>query len=434
MADEAKPAVVGGDDDGAKRQREEEEKKKKKSPLLHVLIIGAASAGLTIAQGLKKAGIPFSIFERDPDDESRYRDWGMTVHWSAAYLTRCLPQAILDRLPETQSDQQLDFDTITGFPVHNLETGEVLKEIPLTTPRRVSRKRWRKVMMEGLDIQFSKNLVDIEYPPDGSVIAHFEDGTSAKGTTLVGADGSKSATRHLLLGDKAALTTLPYVMVNTVVRYSPEHTKQITDAIHPFCHMGYHPEGTMFWISVMDNPDPADPSQKTFQVVSTWEGALSAEESASSPARLAALRTRISRYHPPFSHFAAWIPDDTPVHPDRIAVWDPLPVDHHAGRVCLAGDAAHNMTFHRGQGLNVALQDAADLVEAMVRVRDADDGGAGLAEAVRGFGELVLERGARECGVSMLTTRLVHRWGEFMRSPIMSGAGVSALGKGDEKK
>jgi hypothetical protein len=101
----------------------------------------------------KQANIPFTIFERDANDDRGYRDWGMTVHWSAGYLTKCLPQSILDRLPETQSDQQLDFDTIESFPLHNLETAEVLKSLPLVTPRRVSRKRWRKLLMDGLDIQ-----------------------------------------------------------------------------------------------------------------------------------------------------------------------------------------------------------------------------------------------------------------------------------------
>ncbi|KAI9783568.1 MAG: hypothetical protein M1839_003738 [Geoglossum umbratile] len=420
MADEAKPSGDG------------------QSPL-HVLIIGAASAGLTIAQGLKKArqttpstsktpsaNISFTIFERDASDGRGYRDWGMTVHWSAGYLTKCLPQSILDRLSETQSDQQLDFDTIESFPVHNLETAEILKLVPLVTPRRVSRKRWRKLLMEGLDIQYGKNLKDISYPPEGGVTAHFEDGTTATGTTLIGVDGSKSATRRHLFGEKAALTTLPYIMFNVVVQYSPEHTEQVTEAMHPFCHMGYHPEGTMFWISVMDNPDPGDISKKTYQMVATWPGTLTPEENTSSATRLEVFRNRIKNYPPPFGNFVQWMPDSTVAYPDRIAIWDPLPVDHHGGRVTLAGDAAHNITFHRGQGLNIALLDAADYVGAMVKVQNTEKT---LEEAVEEYGKEVLERGTAESKMSFLSTRTVHRWEELMNSPIMKDIGVGRLKK-----
>ncbi|KAI9771637.1 MAG: hypothetical protein M1840_001852 [Geoglossum simile] len=402
-------------------------------PPLHVLIIGAASAGLTIAHGLKKtktkqANIPFTIFERDANDDRGYRDWGMTVHWSAGYLTKCLPQSILDRLPETQSDQQLDFDTIESFPIHNLQTAEVLKTIPLVTPRRVSRKRWRKLLMEGLDVQYGKTLRDISYPPEGGVLAHFEDGTTTAGTTLVGVDGSKSATRAHLFGEKAALTTLSYVMINAIAHYSPEHTKWITEAMHPFCHMGYHPEGTMFWISVMDNPDPDSITKKTYQIVATWPGVLTREENASSATRLEAFKNRVGKYSSPFRNFVQWLPDSTVVYPDRIAIWEPIQVDHHGGRVTLAGDAAHNITFHRGQGLNIALQDAADYVDAMVKVKNGERT---LEEAVDEYGRGVLERGKAEFDMSFLNTKTVHKWDELMNSPIMRNIGVGQLKKGE---
>jgi 2-polyprenyl-6-methoxyphenol hydroxylase-like FAD-dependent oxidoreductase len=258
------------------------------------------------------------------------------------------------------------------------------------------------------------------------VLAHFEDGTTAAGTTLIGVDGSKSATRSHLFGEKAALTTLPYVMINTIAHYSPEHTKQITETMHPFCHMGYHPEGTMFWISVMDNPDPDDISKKTFQMVATWPGVLTPEENASSATRLAVLKNRVGKYAAPFGNFVQWLPDSTVIHPDRIAIWEPLPVDHHGGLVTLAGDAAHNITFHRGQGLNIALQDAADYVNAMIKVKNGE---LTLAEAVDEYGKEVLERGLAEFRLSYLNTETVHKWDEFMNSPLMKDIGVSQLKK-----
>lgn len=42
----------------------------------HILVIGAGITGLTLGQTLKKLGIPFTIFERDPTVHYRGRGWG----------------------------------------------------------------------------------------------------------------------------------------------------------------------------------------------------------------------------------------------------------------------------------------------------------------------------------------------------------------------
>jgi len=45
---------------------------------LHVLIVGAGLAGLTLAQALRKQGVSFEVFERSPD--SRFQGWAIGVH------------------------------------------------------------------------------------------------------------------------------------------------------------------------------------------------------------------------------------------------------------------------------------------------------------------------------------------------------------------
>lgn len=43
---------------------------------MHVLIVGAGIVGLTIAQGCRENGIPFTIFERD-EKGSRAQGWAL---------------------------------------------------------------------------------------------------------------------------------------------------------------------------------------------------------------------------------------------------------------------------------------------------------------------------------------------------------------------
>ncbi len=47
---------------------------------MHVLIVGAGLGGLTLAQNLRKQGISFEIFERDPSKDSRFQGWAIALH------------------------------------------------------------------------------------------------------------------------------------------------------------------------------------------------------------------------------------------------------------------------------------------------------------------------------------------------------------------
>jgi len=46
----------------------------------HTLIIGAGIAGLTLAQSLRKQGVPFEIFERDLSDASREQGYALGLY------------------------------------------------------------------------------------------------------------------------------------------------------------------------------------------------------------------------------------------------------------------------------------------------------------------------------------------------------------------
>ena len=46
-----------------------------------VLIIGGGLGGMTLAQALRKKGIPFKIFERDGYSNARFQGWAISLHW-----------------------------------------------------------------------------------------------------------------------------------------------------------------------------------------------------------------------------------------------------------------------------------------------------------------------------------------------------------------
>lgn len=65
---------------------------------------------------------------------------------------------------------------------------------------RADRKRLREWLAVGLEIEWGKRFLRWDRVPvsgednggDAGVVAHFEDGTSARGDVLVGADGGRS--------------------------------------------------------------------------------------------------------------------------------------------------------------------------------------------------------------------------------------------------
>lgn len=74
------------------------------TPSRPIIVIGAGLVGLTLAQGLKKAGFPFEIYDRDTSLNARPAGWGITVHWSLPSLQACLPKELYDKIPSIQVD------------------------------------------------------------------------------------------------------------------------------------------------------------------------------------------------------------------------------------------------------------------------------------------------------------------------------------------
>lgn len=73
------------------------------------------------------------------------------------------------------------------------------------------------------------------------------------------------------------------------------------------------------------------------------------------------------------------------------------------------------MTFHRGQGGNLAIQDADEFVKAMVAV---NDGTRNLDAAVAEYDKGVVERG-QEVAISKAQTMAFHDYENFLNSPVV---------------
>lgn len=175
-----------------------------------VLIIGAGVSGLLLAQHLKREGVSYRIFERDADLATRGAGWGLTLHWSLTALQNLLPSGLAERIcDESSVDRWADRrGELSRFPFFDLDSGELKTQTPgaVKSARvRVTRQRLRKLLAEGIEIEWGKTLREFHTSDNGTVSISFEDGTSCTGTLLVACDGGQSRVRRALFPDQTNL-------------------------------------------------------------------------------------------------------------------------------------------------------------------------------------------------------------------------------------
>ena len=166
-----------------------------------VLICGGGLGGLTLAQALRKKGIPYEVFERDSSAIARSQGWGIVLHKTLDDIRASFPIDEMPPIETTGSTEEVGLPTRarTYDPV----TCEMLDSLPHPDgPHmlRTSREKLHRWLETGLEIQWGKKFERYEEDEHG-VTAHFADGTSAYGDVLVGADGVNSNGRSTPDGD-----------------------------------------------------------------------------------------------------------------------------------------------------------------------------------------------------------------------------------------
>ena len=175
-----------------------------------ILIVGGGLGGLCLAQGLLKANIPFRIFEGDAGKSWRAQGYRLRLNGDGANaLKETLSPELWEQFEKTCCSAELgetDINAIDGSIIASRAGGSpAMKGLkPYTCDRTVL----RDILLTGLEeqVSYGKELDRYEIVDEG-VIAYFQDGTSAHGRFLVGADGKNSVTRQQFLPEHGPLDT-----------------------------------------------------------------------------------------------------------------------------------------------------------------------------------------------------------------------------------
>jgi 2-polyprenyl-6-methoxyphenol hydroxylase-like FAD-dependent oxidoreductase len=171
---------------------------------MRVVVVGAGLGGLTLAHGLRQAGIDVVVYERDG---ALGRPQGISLHVDdrgVSALRACLPPAHAAMVAATMGgprEQTLTLSDVDGeLAVVGAQPFDGMAG-RVRPGRQVHRPLLRAVLLAELDdvVRFAAEFTRFEQRADGTVRVWFADGGSDTADVLVGADGIGSAVRRRYL-------------------------------------------------------------------------------------------------------------------------------------------------------------------------------------------------------------------------------------------
>lgn len=351
---------------------------------LRILVVGAGVSGIAVARGLLRDGHDVTVFDQRPNVTV---GGGAVTIWSNG--TTVLQQLGVDMDGAGQLLSAVRVMTATGRPLATMDLDAMVNRLGAPVrmvPRRILLER----LLKGFPIDHvrcNSRAVGVVSTRDG-VHVDFEDGSSADGDLLIGADGLHSRVRTIVGARPAkptgwcswqGLVTLPEIANPDVA----------TMMIGQHGSLGMWPAGgcdLQWWFDLPWSPDFVRPQRPIEMIRSHFAGWSDLVD------EVLAILTDDDLAPSPFPHFRHPIPRGG------------------AGAVTLLGDAAHTMPPTLAQGTNQALLDTMILRKALSELRNGDGD---IPSALRSYENI---RRPKVRAVSRLTTQQVSRPEYVLRS------------------
>ena len=311
---------------------------------LKAIIIGAGMAGLTAGIAMRQAGYEVEIYEKT----RKLRPAGAGISlWSNGI--KVLNKLGLGKEVAAIGGEmnRMEYLSHKGESLNNINLLPFIEQVG-QRPYPVSRTDLQQMMLDAFgeaDVHMGMRCVEVKQDAD-SATAIFEDGTTATGDVVIGADGIHSVVRTYLNGEKIEPRYAGYVNWNGLVDASPDLAPSDVWVIYvgEGKRASMMPVGDNRFYYFMGCPKP--------------QGTQKPED----------LRAELKET------FAGWVqpvqnliekldPEQT----NRLEITDidPLP-QLVKGRIALVGDSAHATTPTLGQGGCQAMEDAEVLCRYLV--------------------------------------------------------------------
>lgn len=328
---------------------------------LRILVVGAGVSGISVARGLLRDGHDVTVFDQRFQVQA---GGGAVTIWSNGNTV--LGQLGVDMDGAGQLLSRVLVLTSAGRRLATLDVTAMVDRLGAPVrmvPRRVLLER----LLEGFPahrIRCNRRAVAVVTTPNG-VWVEFDDGSSAEGDLLIGADGLHSVVRDIV-GAPGAETTGWCSWQGLVALPNVVADKRVAQIIiGKRGNTGLWPAGgseLQWWFDLPWSYDFARPRRPIEVIRSHFSGWSEPVD------RVLAALTDDDLVRSPYPHFRHPIP-----RPGR-------------GPLTLLGDAAHTMPPTLAQGTNQALLDTMVLCKALADLRTGSgDFAADLSRALRWY-------------------------------------------------
>lgn len=332
----------------------------------HVAIIGAGIGGTALAVACLHRGIPFTIFERDCDFNSRAQGYGLTLQQASKTVKNFGIHHLKEGIVSTKHIvHNPEGEVIAQWGMRKWLGDKTNQKSASKTNIHIARQQLRKALLNELGsvdmIQWRHKLLDFSKTNRDKIHLTF-DVNGIKKTVqtdlLVGADGIRSVVRNFMIpDDKLPLKYLNCMVILGICPLNKIQTNkrelldnatvfQTADGVSRIYCMPYDNDNIMWQFSFLTTESTAKTLNLNGSIALKKEVLKRANWHDPIPAIIEATSLNKITGYPVYDRF--------PITPEFL---------DHQEAITLIGDAAHPMSPFKGQGANQALLDALDLAQ-----------------------------------------------------------------------
>lgn len=385
---------------------------------MKIIVVGGGIGGLSLAAGLKKNGFEVVVLERD-SDLSVTGGYHITLRKNVQdALLKLLPKSNFDKILASSADcKKRDADVFWDWRGRLFGVMKKLKDPGID----IDRISLRILLGEAVSemIMLGRSCIGYEIKDD-KVVAKLEDGSLLSGDLLIGCDGTQSTIVKQLIGHT---TNVPTGIVGISGRTPTINlNSNLRKKLGTRSSMAMGPGGVALYLGYFDPINHAVMNKPEIRASTTKEATfiwgamfpeskytLELKDKKGSDLQTATINNLKKRnWSSELLEVIAKSPtDDIAIYrfnaasskAEEIAPWKP-------SRVIALGDAVHSTPPTAGMGAGIAVLDAEDLVNELIKVRDSKKN---LNLALGEFDERMRLRGSE----AIVAALAVIKWIKF---------------------
>lgn len=381
----------------------------------HVAIIGGGIGGIALAVACLHRGIPFTVYERDRNFNTRSQGYGLTLQQASKAIQGFGISFLENGVVSTRHLVHTTAGKVVGEWGMRKWLGKSTMKSPKRSNIHVARQSLRLALLEQLGgndaVKWGHKLISFENSSQqqkGLELTFEVDGKieNTQADLVVGADGIRSVVRSLLIDEKA--TPLRYLGCLVILGICPLSALEGLESPLLDSATVFQTANGNERIYIM----PYDRNSVMWQLSFPMSENEAKTLRAQGPHALKEEACRRTQWHQPIPQILAATLEiqisGYPVYDRTLLTPDLL---QEAGPVTLIGDAAHPMSPFKGQGANQALLDALSLAREISKncksLSTWKKNGI-RASVLVGFESEMLERSASKVADSAAAAQFLH--------------------------